>query len=425
MANDKRTYGTGSLQVVRGSWIGSWYGPDRRRVKRVLGPVRTPGSRAGLTKAQAERALRRIREQEHELVATRRVTMREAGDEFLLRLELKGRKKSWLLTAASDIRIHLVPFYGGKELARITPEDVERYILTKRKTHSIKTVRNHVNLTHSIFELGLRKQWCLSNPVKRADRPQIRSNETRIRFLYPVELEQLLASDFLPDAFGKVERVLYLTAAMTGLRQGELVALRWRDVDLEARRVRVVSSYVRGEFGDPKSATSSRSVPLAARVADELRLWRWGSMYAHDDDLVFAHPEMGGPLDRAKLIRRFKQSLERAGVRRITFHELRHTFGTRMAATGVPLRTIQHWMGHSDTKTTQIYAHYQPAPYEAEFVDQAFGPLTAATARSAADGLRPGIGELTSGVLGDNTPAPEPEHVTWMNPRSSSRTMDG
>jgi integrase len=59
-------------------------------------------------------------------------------------------------------------------------------------------------------------------------------------------------------------------------------------------------------------------------------------------------------------------------VRRITFHELRHTFGTRVAASGVPLRTIQHWMGRAEAKTTQVYAHYQPSDAEAEVVDAAF-----------------------------------------------------
>ncbi|MGI8411405.1 MAG: tyrosine-type recombinase/integrase [Solirubrobacteraceae bacterium] len=60
------------------------------------------------------------------------------------------------------------------------------------------------------------------------------------------------------------------------------------------------------------------------------------------------------------------------GVHRITFHELRHTFGTRMAAAGTPMRTVQHWMGHADSKTTQIYAHYQPSDQEADAVDRAF-----------------------------------------------------
>jgi len=202
--------------------VGAWYGPDGRSVKRTLGAVRAAGSKDGLTKAEAERALRRIREQERELVATRRITMAEAGGELLLRLALKGRKRSHRLTAASDLRIHLVPFFGGKELARITPDDIERYVRVKREEVALKTIRNHLNLAHSVFELGLRKHWCLTNPVKRADRPVLRTTETRVKFLDQRELEQLLASDFPPDAFGKVERVPYLTAAMTGLRQGEL-----------------------------------------------------------------------------------------------------------------------------------------------------------------------------------------------------------
>jgi len=86
--------------------------------------------------------------------------------------------------------------------------------------------------------------------------------------------------------------------------------------------------------------------------------------------LVFCHPETGKPLDRSKLVRRFKQALDRAEVHRITFHELRHTFGTRMAAAGTPMRTLQHWIGHADSKTTQIYAHYQPSDQEADAVDR-------------------------------------------------------
>jgi integrase len=157
---------------------------------------------------------------------------------------------------------------------------------------------------------------------------------------------------------------------MTGLRQGELLGLRWRDVDLNARKIRVVSPFVRGEFGDPKSAGSGRSVPMAERVADALGELRERSYYAHDRHLVSCHPKTGKPLDRSKLVRRFKQAIDRAGVHRITAHELRHTFGTRMAAAGTPMRTLQHWMGHADSKTTQIYAHYQPSDQEADAVDR-------------------------------------------------------
>ena len=369
----RRHYGTGSLRQVGQSWIGTWYGPDNRRIKRKIGPVRTPGERDGLTKAQAEKEFARLREAESVIsTATRRATMQEAGEELSRALEMRGRKKSHRLTVASDLRKHIVPFFEGKDLARITPQDIERYVTVKRKTLAIKTIRNHLNTIHSVFELGLRRKWCQTNPVKLADRPVIRTTETRIKFLDQAELEKLLAVGYPSDVFGSIEAPLYLTAAMTGLRQGELLGLRWRDVDFSARKVRVVSPYVRGEFGDPKSEGSGRSVPLADRVAKELEKLRARTAYSADKDLVFCHPETGNPLDRSKLTRRFKKATKRAEVREITFHELRHTFGTRMAAAGVPLRTLQHWMGHADAKTTQVYAHYQPSDHEADTVDQAF-----------------------------------------------------
>jgi integrase len=93
--------------------------------------------------------------------------------------------------------------------------------------------------------------------------------------------------------------------------------------------------------------------------------------YPREQDLVFCHPETGHPLDRSKLVRRFHQALDRAEVRTITFHELRHTVGARMAAAGIPLRTLQQWMGHADAKTTQVYSHYQPSEDEAGVVDRA------------------------------------------------------
>jgi integrase len=339
---------------------------------RKVGPARTPGERDGLTKTQAEERFRRMRDATRPLPSTARVTMLQAGEELCRRLQMRGRKKSHRLTVASDLHNHIAPFFGDTLLDRIEPKDMERYIAVKLGTLAPKTVRNHLNTMHSIFDIGERLGWCAGNPVKLADRPVIKTTETRIKFLDQPDLEKLLATPYPDDAWGRVEPTLYLTAAMTGLRQGELLGLRWRDVDLPARRVRVVSPYVRGEFGDPKSEGSGRSVPLASRVADALAALRDRSPYSHESELVFCHPESGKPLDRSKLIRRFKQAIDRADVRAITFHELRHTFGTRMGGAGVPLRTIQHWMGHADATTTQVYAHYQPSEHEADAVDRAF-----------------------------------------------------
>ncbi len=98
------------------------------------------------------------------------------------------------------------------------------------------------------------------------------------------------------------------------------------------------------------------------------------SEYTHDDDLVFAHPHSGRPYDPSKSRVRFKQALKQAGRRDLRFHDLRHTYGTRMAAAGTPLRTLQGWMGHRDYKTTEIYADFAPDPSQgALWAQLAFG----------------------------------------------------
>ena len=155
----------------RGSWLASWYAADGRRVQRKIGPARTESRSDGLTKAQAEKALRRIREIEapHAVARGRRVTMAEAGAELCRRLELKGRKKSHRLTVASDLRNHIEPFFGERAIDRITPDDIERYAAVKKRTLAIKTIRNHIGTMHSIFEVSVRKGWCQSNPVTLAD----------------------------------------------------------------------------------------------------------------------------------------------------------------------------------------------------------------------------------------------------------------
>jgi integrase len=239
-----------------------------------------------------------------------------------------------------------------------------------------KSVRNYVGFLHSIFAYAERQRWCVGNPCKGVELPAASTDEAEIRFLDEAELEALLRAA-PSEGLGPLDRLLYLTAAMTGLRQGELIALRWRDVDWEARRVRVRQSYVRGAFGRPKSKRSSRSVPLAMRLANELERHFQTTEWQGDDDLVFGHPAFNTPLERSRLRKRFKQNLARARVRSVRFHDLRHTSGTRMAAAGTPLRTLQEWMGHRDFKTTLIYADYQPSEREAEFIERAFSEVSA------------------------------------------------
>jgi integrase len=170
---------------------------------------------------------------------------------------------------------------------------------------------------------------------------------------------------------------------MTGLRQGELVALRWRDVDFPSMRVRVRQNFVLGEFGTPKSRRSMRSVPLADAVGGELdRLFK-GSSGQDPDDLVFADPHTDEPLNKAAILRRYRKALRTAKLDVAhRFHDLRHTFGTQMAAKGMPMRTLQELMGHRDIETTQRCADYAPNSQEADLVNRAFAFDPVATAEA-------------------------------------------
>ena len=166
---------------------------------------------------------------------------------------------------------------------------------------------------------------------------------------------------------------MYRNAAMTGLRQGELMALRWRDVDWQAQRIRVRQNWVLGEFGTPKSKRSTRSVPMADEVAGELdRLFKQ-SRWKADHYLVFAAPHTEEPPYKPGILKRYRKALIAAQLDPShVFHDLRHTFGTRMAAAGVPMRTLQEWMGHRDISTTERYADYAPSQHESDLIERAW-----------------------------------------------------
>ncbi len=386
--NTRARPGTGHLFVKittagREDWYGKWYA-EGRQVKRKIGPKRKPGG-GGMTQRDAEAKLRRIVDKVTP-PARERVTVAEAGERLIRHLTGVGRKPSTVEGYESYLRVHLAPFFTGRKLDAITPADVEAFIAAKQADGAAtKSILNYLGLLYSIFEFARKKKLATSNPCADVDRPAVEST-TAIRFLDQEELEALIAAE-LDDPLGRVLAVMYLTAAMTGMRQGELIALRWRDVDWVAARVRIRRNYVRGEYGTPKSKRSSRSVPLADRVGGELDRLSRETAWAGDDDLVFAHPLTGGEIDRSKLLKRYKKALRRAKVRPVRFHDLRHTFGTRTAAAGVPMRTLQEWMGHADFTTTLIYADYAPSAHEAAWVEAAFGPATEPTpSREAAAG---------------------------------------
>ena len=183
-------------------------------------------------------------------------------------------------------------------------------------------------------------------------------------------------SESRPSPFREIDAAMFRTAAMTGLRLGELCALRWRDVDWTASAIRVRENYVMGEFGSPKSRRSFRSVPMAPEVGGTLDRYYKACGEPGEGELVFPDPRLrfkGQPLEKTAVLYRMRKALKTAGLdERHRFHDLRHTFGTTMAAAGMPMRTLQELMGHRDIQTTQRYADYSPRTRDAEIVSRAF-----------------------------------------------------
>lgn len=185
---------------------------------------------------------------------------------------------------------------------------------------SPKTINNRLNFLHGLFNFAIRRGWAHANPVAAIECPRAGDTDPDVQFLDRDEIEALMAA--VPDdSLGNVERPLYVTATMCGLRQGELLALRWLDVDWKARVIRVRRNYTRGRFGKPKSRRSTRSVPMPRRVAAEIRRHHRGSKYTGDTDLVFCHPDTGSPYDASKMRKRFKEAVAAARIRPIRFHE--------------------------------------------------------------------------------------------------------
>jgi integrase len=374
---NRRRRGTGSIIVRRGIYYGKWRGTHGRQVMRRLGPVRPRGTRDGLTQSQAEAELRRLMAEAHPSVARdQRRTLTEVAEFHLVARENAGLKRSTARGYRSVIEAHLLPVFGDRAVDRITVTDVAAFDRQLRgKNLRPQTRRNILGLLVAMLDTARKQGWLTDNPATDYEKPRnSRSeNDVELRFLTLEEVEAVLRA--VPqDELGSVIEALILAAAMTGMRRGELLGLRWKDVDWTARKIRVARTYVGGKEDTPKSESSRRAVPLANRLAAELHRLYNVSPHNGDDDPVFTHPRGTGlPLDGSAVSKAFKRALKRAGVRPVRFHDLRHTFGTMMAANpNVSMRTLQGWLGHSDPGTTAIYAHFAPSAHEADWVDEVF-----------------------------------------------------
>lgn len=379
------------------SWYAKYRLPDGRQLQRKLGPAWSERGRppAGyFTKRLAEDWLRELLDQARRgtlpgMVRTG-ATFADAAGEFLRYAEHdRALKPSTLRGYRSIVDAYLLPAFGTRPVEEITAEDVElwrsqlvgvtgerlRAEGRERGSQSdgadqspprllANNSKNRIlTLLHGIFAHACKVYALPLNPVAGVERHPVRIAGD-IEVFSPEEVLALVRA-----AATDQDGAIYLTAAFTGLRRGELLALHWRDVDFAGSVVRVRASYAGGALTTPKSG-KVRSVPLAPEVASALGKLRERELCTGDDDLVFVG-EVGSYLDGSALRRRYQAALERASLRPLRFHDLRHTFGTRMIAYA-DIRRVQEWMGHADIQTTMRYLHYAPREEDARLVAQAF-----------------------------------------------------
>jgi integrase len=355
-------------------WYAKYRLPDGRQVQKKLGPAWTERGRpaAGyFTKRTAEAWLREVLDEARRgvLVGLVRTGVRfaEAAEDYLLWLEFeRDRKPSTLRGYRTIVRGHLLPAFGDVLLEDLTPERLERWAATLGSDRPLSNASKIRILTvlAGICKRATNVHKLPRNPAATLEKPIQRRRTIALDVFSPAEVMALVrAADEEQDA------AIFLTAAFTGLRRGELVALRWRDVSFAGQYLRVTASYTERELSTPKSG-KVRSVPLAPEVAQALARLSQRGQWTSEDDLVF--PGFGGGyLDASALYRRYKLALQRAGLRDLRFHDLRHTFGTR-AISKASILQVKEWMGHADVQTTMQYLHYSPRPQDALLLAEAF-----------------------------------------------------
>lgn len=273
------------------------------------------------------------------------------------------------------VRRHIVPLIGRVKLTQLTAQHVQQVITSGlRGGLSGSRVGLIYSALHQALQAAERLGLVMRDVSGRVARPHARAHEMRV--LSAVEARQLLEYCQSPHGarFGVATGTVMRVALATGMREGELLALRWRQVDLDGGWLSVIGTmrWVGGQpvYDTPKTRRSRRRLAIDASTLVALKAWRqtqrilrlragaaWqGEQY----DAVFTD-ELGFPLQASTTQRRFKRLLAAAGVRQIRFHDLRHTCATLLLSAGVHPKIVSEMLGHASVSITlDLYSHVLP-----------------------------------------------------------------
>jgi integrase len=245
------------------------------------------------------------------------------------------------------LRGTLIPFFGHLHLDQISSREIERFKTEKAKTGlSPKTINNRLLTLNTILRHAY--EWEL-----------LQTPHSKIKFLKTAQsrtdyLSEMESNALLLAASGTIYELI-LTALRTGMRRGELKALQWSSLDWDAKLIVVRHTLWDGDKTlDSTKSNRERYIPMDAELHAFLSVRRRHQGFVFTD-------QMGQPFNSYGLTEGLEEVCKRAGIRRITWHVLRHTFATQLAMKGVPLNVVQTLLGHSTILMTMRYAHVAPS----------------------------------------------------------------
>jgi integrase len=378
----RRGHGEGSVHKrADGRWVGvidlGWHGGKRRR-KYVY----------AATRREAQDKVQRVHEERRRTgsVADDRITLAVFVREWLAATEHTVRASTYARYEA-NMRLHVLPGIGKRKLNRLAAADLQRlYAGLLGGGLSARSVLHIHRMLHRALRQAVRWGYVGRNVVELVDPPRVERRSMSV--LTPDQVRI-----FLDGARQHRLGALFITAVTTGMRQGELFALRWRDVDLDRGLIRVTGTLLRSpkggwQIGEPKTAGSIREVLLPALTAEALREHHasqeeqrsLASTDWHHHGFVFTN-DRGGPLSAHNLLPRdFYPLLEQLELPRIRFHDLRHTAATFLLSEGVHPKIVSEMLGHTDFGITlNLYSHVIPGlqAHAAGTFDRVFGDSAA------------------------------------------------
>ncbi|MEX0750245.1 MAG: site-specific integrase, partial [Dehalococcoidia bacterium] len=265
------------------------------------------------------------------------------------------------------VRLHVTPEIGKVQLTNLTPLHLQRLYSKKIEERLSSTTVHHLHaMLHRALKQAVRWNLVQRNVADFVDAPRVGHYEI-------TTLSARQASALLAAAEGSRLEALYVMALTTGMRQGELLGLRWKDVDLDRASIQIRGTMQATKdglrFAETKTRGSRRHVLLPARTVEAIRRHRVAQKEERlrigaaweDNELVFAN-EVGKPIAAGNLLKRsFEPLLKNAGLPRMRFHDLRHSAATLLLEQGIHAKIVQEMLGHTRISTTlDLYSHVTP-----------------------------------------------------------------